>query len=519
MVLALLTALALAGGNGISSGGLNGLPPTSSSGFTPGNAPNVVQATTGGMELYVDPTGSDSNSCTAPGTGACLTPQAAWNLIPKMVRHGVTIHASAGNYPGFIASGFFFDNSVQQIDGGITFDGAMATSTGLSGPATGTFSSAAQTSGAAFATGTDSTQTWAANELTGRFIITANPVNGPFVIDSNTGTTLTIDSPWTSTPTASTTYTIQDPSVVITTCTTRPGSTTLAATANYAGMQFFGTGESGYSLPNINITNVAITAPCSNGVAVEGSLAMQLKQMQIRNSLTTGSIAGVKVGSIIGGAPRVQLSTDDISINSTSAIAAGVKVISGRTSIASLRLRNAQPNGTALFYGGTSSTSQFPASAVPSFFNSTGFLNGVEMMGAISDDRINGSQLAHITCGAATGRAFIVGNDTSFDNPTQVGGHSSFGSIRLTTIATCGTAVQVIGPSSVDIISMAGSVATTGIDIRLGGTVTFAVGGITLTAGTNEINFDNGLRTSTFAAITTGLCKTMLGHKSAVCAR
>lgn len=85
----------------------------------------VVAHTTADVNLFVDPTGSDSSSCTSPGLGACATPQGAINKIPKYLRHRATITAAAGNYPSFNVSGFVTDTGHQQASAGILLDGTM----------------------------------------------------------------------------------------------------------------------------------------------------------------------------------------------------------------------------------------------------------------------------------------------------------------------------------------------------------------------------------------------------------
>ena len=86
-------------------------------------------------------------------------------------------------------------------------------------------------------------------------------------------------------------------------------------------------------------------------------------------------------------------------------------------------------------------------------------------------------------------------------------------------MATCGTAVRAIGPVVVDVTFAGGSVGTTGFDVRLGGTVTYSKASVPVTAGTNEINLDNGAVTAAFADVTAGACLEALGSTSRVCGR
>src|SRR5438128_294812 len=95
-VLALILAAVALGGS--SRGRLTSPPATA-------GAISAVTYTTADQTYYVDPTGSDGNACTASGTAACLTIQAAVNKIPKALRHEPTVSIAAGSYAGFTLSG------------------------------------------------------------------------------------------------------------------------------------------------------------------------------------------------------------------------------------------------------------------------------------------------------------------------------------------------------------------------------------------------------------------------------
>lgn len=47
------------------------------------------------VTLYVDPTGSDANSCTSSGTGACATLNGAYAKFPRFIRHNITVNVVA----------------------------------------------------------------------------------------------------------------------------------------------------------------------------------------------------------------------------------------------------------------------------------------------------------------------------------------------------------------------------------------------------------------------------------------
>lgn len=190
--------------------------------------------TTSALNLFVDPTGSDTNACTSTGTDACLTIQGAYNKVPRHVRHAVNITAAAGSYAGAIVSGFTCDPGA--VNGGVYINlaGTLANAVPATGTATGTASAGTAGSGIAFGTLTDGTQTWTVNNLRGMLIeITAGTGAGQIkAITSNTATVITIAGTWTA-PTGTSTYALRDSATVITSAvtvaTTATGSAGLAA--------------------------------------------------------------------------------------------------------------------------------------------------------------------------------------------------------------------------------------------------------------------------------------------------
>ena len=157
------------------------------------------------LTLYVDPTGSDSNPCTASGTSACATLAGAMAKVPSKVRHNVTINVAAGTYSEALnVRGF-------TIDVGVTFSvtGVMSNVTPATGTGSGTATSGTGGTSASPASLTDSSQTWTVDDLRGKFVtFTSGSLNGnSFPIVSNTATTLY--TPITTTITAGTTYVIQ----------------------------------------------------------------------------------------------------------------------------------------------------------------------------------------------------------------------------------------------------------------------------------------------------------------------
>lgn len=169
---------------------------------------SVQAATTAALTFYVDPAGSNANTCTASGaSGACATLAGALARVPNVLRHNVTINVAAGAYGvPFAVSGF-------QINSGVTLaiTGTMSAVVPATGTASGTTTSAAGGSASGPANVTDSLQTWTTSNLVGKYInFTSGALAGQaFPITANTATVITFASN-TSAGTGST-YTLIEP--------------------------------------------------------------------------------------------------------------------------------------------------------------------------------------------------------------------------------------------------------------------------------------------------------------------
>lgn len=165
---------------------------------------------------YVDPTGSDSNACTASGTSACLTLQSVLNRLPLNIKHAVTINVAAGTYPESpLVPPYTFTTT-----GSLTITGTRTTPTLVSGTTSGTLTSASNhpTASAGAALIIDTAQTWTVDDLSGRFVeITSGASSGTICpIASNTATTLSTTCLWGTPPGVGTTYAIRTPGSVFT---------------------------------------------------------------------------------------------------------------------------------------------------------------------------------------------------------------------------------------------------------------------------------------------------------------
>lgn len=176
--------------------------------------------TYGAMTLYVDPTGSDSNACTASGASACATLGGALNKVPIHIRHAVTVNVAAGTYTEvFRVQGFkFAPANGAAPTAALNITGVQSAFTVATGTNTGTVSSYVAPTAGAHPLLNDGTQTWTVNDLRGRYVtITAGAGVGEYhLITSNTATQLSLAYPFTAAPTGASTYEIRSPGPVFT---------------------------------------------------------------------------------------------------------------------------------------------------------------------------------------------------------------------------------------------------------------------------------------------------------------
>lgn len=167
------------------------------------------------LTYYVDPTGSDSNACTASGTSACATPQGAIAKLPRFIRHAVTINIAAGTYSG---GNLNIDDVVMAGSApSLSLVGpAQVNATLSTGTPTGAFTAVSNTM-TPQPTMTDSGQSWTTDALRGMYLwVTSGTQNGQVrLITGNTGTTLSLASPFSSAPAIGDTYAVKVPAAVI----------------------------------------------------------------------------------------------------------------------------------------------------------------------------------------------------------------------------------------------------------------------------------------------------------------
>ncbi len=232
--------------------------------------------TSAAMTFFVSPTGNDTNtglSITAP----LLTIQAAINKVPLNIKHVVTLNIAAGTYvENLVFPPFQFAGA-----GALLVQGTSWTNSTLAtGTATGTSTAytAVVAATATLGTFTDSAQTWTASDLKGRFLtITSGPASGQQrVIIGNTGTALTLNSVITSLV-AGTTYSIQEPSVIIT------------GTVIIGGLGGYTSNTTPLQLSDLTMTSTAVTVTVVNSrvrASFQSAQTVSLRRTRIITSAT-----------------------------------------------------------------------------------------------------------------------------------------------------------------------------------------------------------------------------------------
>lgn len=235
------------------------------------------------MTLYVDPTGSDSNPCTAAGTAACLTLQGVWNKLPRIIRHDITVNVAAGSYTSTSRlEGLQWSTTATSgiLGSSIFVEGpALVDVTPTTGSATGTITSVTAV-GISLPTVTDTAATWTVDDLRGYFLVqTSGASSGQSrPIISNTATTLTVAA-WSSgtAPIASVTYAIQRPAATITGEHSFTGFTGVGGILRFSRIEF----------------TSALTTAATLQAQNHTELAAQISLPQCRVLKTAGSFSSV----------------------------------------------------------------------------------------------------------------------------------------------------------------------------------------------------------------------------------
>jgi hypothetical protein len=449
-----------------------------------GSSSTAGQATTAALQFYVDPTGSNSNACTATGAAACLTYQGAVDKAPKNIRHLVTVSGAAGTYAtGLRLSGFTIDNSFSStagliVEGPSTFVDVTPTT----GSATGTATAGTAGSGVTFGTLTDSAATWTVNDFRGKFIVITGGTGSGQVkqITANTATVITIAGTWTA-PTTSSTYAIRSPAATITglaaAITSPTGGTSVAA----AGIQIVNNQAFGALVS----TGGAITIR-NLGVAVAGSpmVASGPGSVMVFQSSLVGT-SGIAFTSVIGAT---------VYVNASAVINAGAGSILvnhfGNLGLINSYAQSVGNGGALTVSGGSRATvtsTQFSVSG--------GSSAGVS---ASTGGYVTTSNIRCDCASAATSACVISGTPS-----VTVG--AQFASINSgsTDVTNCTSGVVANAGSNVMFSQTSvcsGNSLTYSASAANGGAVTLP-SAITITSGTADLSIDNASATAPYSAL------------------
>jgi len=202
-----IPAAHFAGGANLTERTLDGLAPVMEN-----IRQRAIGETVAAMDLYVDPTGSDTE-----GKGTALAPYASFDRalaeVPMIVAHKIHIRAAAGSYTSFPSH----LSKIFMGDGQITLD-STATPVASAGPFTlATYARPNYT----YSTFLVTAAGWTVDEFVGKWLlITSGAAAGrAYPIHSNTADTITTPPVWTSavgTPANPDTFEIVEPPTVIT---------------------------------------------------------------------------------------------------------------------------------------------------------------------------------------------------------------------------------------------------------------------------------------------------------------
>lgn len=451
----------------------------SSAGTFGGTSPaHVVRSeveTQAALNLFVDPTGSDSASCLSTGTSACLTIPGARAKIPPRVRHPVVVTLAAGSYAGAYFTGFTFDPADPTAGAYVKLTSALINATLATGSATGTATAGSAGSSPTFGTLSDSGATWTTNDLRGYTLsLPSGTGSGQFkVICSNTGTVITICGTFSPAPVgASTTYAIMRGGAKITTAANYPASASVA-TAVGAGLIFSGTPQDLHSVSNAGVFSVDqlwVAPATGNGITVLGDTAIQVVNSRIEPA-----------GAFISGA---QLNAGKMfALQSSFLAAANSNGANGN--VAGISLPYLIRLSSSLVWGaGSGFGVQISGGSLITLNSMVG--NHATQLSVGGQVTVTSVQSSRIDCNSVAS-SFGYGATT----PVNAGSLAPFGaSIFNCDMSNCTTGVSLLGPGKfVHMSTVTGTGNATAISLAKGSKVQFASNN-TFT-GTVELTVDS----------------------------
>lgn len=438
-------------GSGASSGNIN---------------TNSSFATQSAQTYYVDPTGSDSNACTAAGTSACLTCGGVISKLPLLIKNPVQVNFAAGTY----ATGCVLDTtlyrSVADNGGSLTLTGTYGLTTLTTGLNSGTIVSATPGSAATTTFGTFSvtSATWTTDDLKGKLVVATNGSTTQVrAIKSNTNAdpgVATIAGEWTTNPTGGTwTFQIVE-------------STTI-----------FNTVASG-------VTGSAYAMYIENQVGGDNTLSTGAKNVVTieRMRFTTA------VGAIQVVAPaRVRIQGNEFRATTTN-----VNVIGGGAGVALVQDNVFGPNnGTGLLVGSTGlavhQRNVHNADRTGLFATNSQANGGMSEVGSFSNYYYNNLDFGiRVGSGSLSASGEIMERSSAGSTTAIDCGDTSIGTCKIasSSISTWGTAIKGNGPfgKTITVSSVVGTANTTAMSFNFGNHVQIT-SGTTLT-GATEISIE-----------------------------
>jgi hypothetical protein len=433
---------------------------------------------------FVDPTGSDSNACTASGTSACATLQGVVNKLPRNIRHTITINVAAGTYTGLTAiTGFNIGPTAEQSVTGaasvtlgmpipsisISGTGAWTNATLGTGSVTGSLTAvpvAPTVTPIAFGTLTDSTQSWTPGALKGMFFnpTSGTALNNRTLIVDNTATTISTMQPITGLASGDT-YSIQLPGVTL-----GPVYVT-----NITGVGNASTGLVLFDSVNFITSSVAFAAFFTEGVgeAAQGASTGSYVGVALRR---TRAIASGTASIAVGIGPRATLTTSSQGGTYWESSTTGLGAPPFSSTSGYYQNSNVQLNGPVFIRslstgGGGLDTSRFTLQGLPTtsfsiYEMNSAALSTVGMVLESGGDSWNSGSWYFRTVGATSAVCILQ----IYQMPAQR--RARFCNVKL---ENCTTGVQVQG-AVVSLASTAGSPCLTN--------------GFTTSGVTNDLNID-----------------------------
>lgn len=465
----------------------------------------AVQYTEADLQLYVDPLGSDTGTCTSTGAGACLTIPGAINKIPKVLRHRGRVTVAAGSFAGFAVSGFSSDFGIQRTTGGLLIEGTLAASTGLaSGSATGTATGGTAGTDATHGTLVDGAATWTVDNLRGRFIeiVSGTGVGQLRVIASNTANTITIAGLWTA-PTAGSVYAIRDSTTAITSCITGPPSATETVSTAGAAVRVQGNAAG----TTITIRGFSVSAACNFGVYQSDVATLAVYRLQFTSTAGTASRLSLAGPFFVSDVASTYPSTAGSHLTGPSLSAFNLTAAGGLGNLPGVAIGSGTLQNS-LFVAGSQGANLGTFALRPSLVTGMRMVDiagtGVSLGGNMSS-----MTSMNIDCTAAAGAVGVLVSQLSTQGQTP---------LNHMNVTDCFTAVRLQGPSAflLSMQSLTVTNVTNILDVRHGATLTLFSSPTGGALGSEVILDNDATMTSTFAAIATGGSFTNLATGSRV---